>query len=81
MFSVQEALTGEQALIRFLDLKGLLVIWFASKIEFKAAADHGIGLYVPFLSEPACSSSSIYIDVACSFLDSEPGFSVLSFPL
>ena len=28
-FSVQEALTGEQALIRFLDLKGLLVLWLA----------------------------------------------------
>ena len=28
-FSVQEALTGEQALIRFIDLKGLLVLWSA----------------------------------------------------
>ena len=34
-----------------------------------------------FLSEPASSTSSIYIEAACSLLDSETGFSVLSFPL
>ena len=34
-FSVQEALTGEQALIRFLDLKGLLVLGPLYKLRLR----------------------------------------------
>ena len=55
---------------------------FALQIAFKAAADHkGEGFTLQFLSELACSSSSIYNEVTCSFLDSEPGFLFLTFPL
>ena len=59
-------------------LKGLLVLWFALQIAFKAAADRWIGFYAPISVRTSSffAARAIYIEVVCSLLDSEPGFSL-----